>query len=355
MPFARPSLSELVTRIRGDLRGRLEIDGPLLRRAMADALGAVWAGATHTMHGFLQFLAAQLFGDTADRAFLLRLAKMYGIVPAPATLATRNVTVTGTNGSTVLNGNILRLDAVTSYRVTTGATIVSGTGTVVVTAVLAGSLANVPVGTALTFESPVAGVNVAATVAAGGLDGNDEEGTEEVRDRYLLRKREPPTGSSDQDYIAFALAVPGVTRAWAFPLEQGLGTVVVRFVRDNDAVTIFPDAGEIAAVQAALNSQRPTTAVAVAAATTGLAVPFTIHLSPDTTDARVAIAAELADLLRRRAEPGDGAGRGTILLSEITTSIGVAAGGADYVLTVPSANVVPGVGQLATLGTIAWA
>ena len=53
MPFARPSLGDLVTRIRSDLRGRLEILGPLLRRAMADVLGAVLGGVVHELYGYL--------------------------------------------------------------------------------------------------------------------------------------------------------------------------------------------------------------------------------------------------------------------------------------------------------------
>lgn len=354
MPFARPTLAELIDRIRGDLRGRLEIDGPLLRRAMVDVLGAVWAGAVHTLYGYLAWLAEQLFGDTAEREQLLRKAAMYGITPTAATFATGNVTATGTDGSSIPAGTILRLDAATAYRVTTGQVIAGGTATLPVTAVLAGSAANIPAATALTFESPITGVNSTATVAAGGITGgNDEEGTEELRARYLLRLREPPQGGADQDYEAWALAVAGVTRAWVYPHELGLGTVVVRFVRDGDA-SIFPDAGEVAAVQAALDAERPITAEVTAMAPTELAVAFTIALTPDNADTRAAVEAELEDLLRRVAEPGDGAGRGTVLLSQIRTAVGTAGGVTDYELTVPAADVVPGVGELPVVGTITW-
>lgn len=355
MPFSRPSLAELITRIGGDLRGRLEIGGPLLRRAMADVLAAVWAGGVHTLYGFLDWLAKQLFADSAEREQLLRAAALYGITPTPATFATGNVTATGTNGSSILAGTILRLDAATSYSVVTGQVIASGTATLPVKAVLAGAAANLAATATLTFETPVAGVTSTATVATGGIAGGvDEEGTEEVRDRYKLRLQEPPEGGADQDYEAWALAVAGVTRAWVYPSELGLGTVVVRFVLDGDLVSIFPDAGEVAAVQAALDAQRPITAVATAVAPTNLAVAFTIHIVPDNADTRAAVTAELADLLFRVAEPGNGAGRGTVLLSQISTAIGVAEGVTDYTVTVPAANVVPGTGQLPTAGTITW-
>lgn len=322
---------------------------------MIDVLGAVWAGAVHTLYGYLDWLSKQLFADTAESSALLQKAALYGISPVAATFATGNVTATGTNGTNIPLGTILRLDAVTSYRVTTGQTIASGTATLPVIAVLAGATANIPAGTLLTFETPIAGVNSTATVATGGITGgNDQEGIEEVRDRLLLRLREPPEGGADQDYEAWALAVAGVTRAWVYPSENGLGTVVVRFVRDNDSGSIFPDAGEVTAVQTALDVERPITAAVTAAAPTQLSVAFTIHIVPDSTDTRAAVTAELVDLMTRIAEPGDGIARGTILLSQIRTAIGTAEGITDYSMTVPSADVVPTLGQLATVGTITW-
>jgi uncharacterized phage protein gp47/JayE len=352
--FARPTLAELIDRVRGDLRGRLEIDGPLLRRAMVDVLGVVWGGAVHTLYGFLDWLALQLHARTAERAALLTKAAMYGITPTPATFAEGNVTATGVNGSVIPVDTILRLDEATSYRVTTGQVIAAGVATLPVVAVLAGEAGNLPEDSSLTFESPIAGVDATATVAVGGITGGfDEEGTEELRDRLLLRLREPPEGGADQDYEAWALAVAGVTRAWVYPRELGLGTVVVRFVLDGE-VDIFPDAGEVATMQAALEAERPITAEVTAVAPTELAVDFTIALDPDNADTRAAVQAELADLLQRVAEPGDGAGRGTVLLSKIYTAIGIADGVDDFTLTVPAASVVPGVGELAVLGVVTW-
>lgn len=359
MPFSRPSLADLVTRIRGDLHGRLEVAGPLLRRAMADVLGTVWAGGVHTLYGFIDWLSRQLFADTAERAQLLRQAALYGITPAAATFAAGNVTATGTNGTSIPSGTILKLDAVTSYRVATGQVIAGGTATLPVAAVLAGAAGNQMAGTPLTFETPIPGVSSSAVVASGGLTGGDDgddgdAGTERVRGRLLLRLQEPPAGGRDPDYVGWALAVPGVTRAWTFPNELGLGTVVVRFVRDNDSGSIFPDAGEVAAVQASVDANRPTTAAATVLAPTSLALPFDIHIVPDNADTRAAVTAELTDLLARVAEPGDGAGRGTILVSAVRTAVGVAEGVTDYFVSSPGADFIPAAGQLVVMGTITW-
>ena len=356
MPFERPTLTALIDQVRGDIRGRLEIVGALLRRAMADALGAVVANVGHRLRGYLDWLADQLFVDTAEREALIRRAKPYGITPVEASFATGNVTITGTDGFSVLAGTVLKLDAATVYTVKTGATISGGTGMIVVTAVLAGAASNLAAGTTLTFESTVPGVNSSATVAVGGIaDGVDEESTEQFRARFRLRLQEPPQGGADQDYEQWVLAAvgAGATRVWVFPNELGRGTVVVRFVNDN-ASPIFPDAGAVAAAQAAVDDQRPITAEATVVAPTELAVAFTIHLTPDTGDTRAAVTAELTDLFAEVGEPGDGAGRGKVLLSRIRTAIGVAAGKTDYTLTSPSADVVPGKGQLPTVGTITW-
>lgn len=360
MPFARPSLADLIARIRGDIDGRLESDGPLLRRAMANVLAAVMAGGVHTLYGFQVWLSKQLFASTAEREALIAKAAIYGIAPLAATFAAGNVTATGVDGSAILSGAVLRLDAVTAYTVTTGQTIASGTATLPVAAALAGASGNIPAGTELTFESSIPGVTPAAVVAVGGITGGDDgdagdPGTERVRNRLELRLQEPGEGGADSDYIKWTLATPGVeaTRAWVFRGENGLGTVVVRFAEDN-ASSIFPSGGHVAAVQAYLQTQRPTTAVVTAAAPTQLSVAFTIHLSPDNADTRAAVAAELTDLLARAAEPGDGVSRGKVLLSGIRTAIGIADGVTDYTLTAPPADVVPGVGQLPVVGTITW-
>jgi uncharacterized phage protein gp47/JayE len=142
--------------------------------------------------------------------------------------------------------------------------------------------------------------------------------------------------------------VSGVTRAWVYPGEQGDGTVVLRFMRDDDADPI-PDAGEVAAVQAALDAERPVTATLFVVAPVATPLDFAIQLTPDTTAVRAAVQAELADLLRREAEPG-----GTILISHLREAIAVAGGETDHVMTVPAANVPHATGQIATMGVITW-
>jgi hypothetical protein len=70
-------------------------------------------------------------------------------------------------------------------------------------------------------------------------------------------------GGDGEDYVAWALQVPGVTRAWSAPLEMGMGTVTVRFMMDdlraNDDPLLdgFPNDNDIVTVWTHLDSKRP--------------------------------------------------------------------------------------------------
>lgn len=324
---------------------------------MVDVLAPVWAGAVHLLHGHLDWVSRQFFTLTSEREALLQEGSMYGMAPNPATYAAGTVLATGTNGSVIAEDEILvRTDGIT-YRVTAEATISGGQALVTVEAVLAGADGDLAAGETLNWESPIAGVDAQATVeevdGEGIVGGFDEEDTEAFRRRVLLRKQEPPQGGAEHDYIAWALEVTGVTRAWVFPHEDGLGTVTVRFVLDGEE-DIFPGVGVVADVQAHLDEERPITAEVTAAAPTPLAQDFTISITPDTEEVRAAVVAELRDLFFREGEPGDGLGSGTILLSAIRTAIGTAAGLDDYTLTVPNSNVVPALGELVVLGDVTW-
>lgn len=352
MPFDRPTLDELITRVSADLRSRLQVTGSVLRRAVVRVLGTVWGGAVHMLHGHLEWLSLQAFADTAEREYLRRIASLYGFTPTAATFAVFVGEVTGVDDSIIPEGVIIVRSDGTRYRNEIESTVVAGVGFVVGQALESGSASSSAVDDAMTLESPIAGVSSVVTVTSA-FDGNDEEDTEAFRARFVAFLQEPPTGGSEPDYLQWTLAVAGVTRAWVYEHEDGLGTVTVRFVRDND-VSIFPDAGEVSAVQDALDEQRPVTAQVTAAAPTALAQAFTIAVEPDTTAVRAAVTAELDDLFLALGEPGDGAGRGTIKLSRIRTAIGVAEGLEDYTLTIPAADVVPALGQLPTRGTITF-
>jgi uncharacterized phage protein gp47/JayE len=350
MPFSRPTLSELIDRAASDIETRLPGTDARLRRSNLNVLARVHAGAVHGLYGYLDWLALQLMPDTAEAEHLARWASIWGVTRKAAAAATGNVTFSGTNGTVISAGTLIQRADGAQFTTDAEGTISAGSATVAVTASVAGADGNTAASTSLTLVSPIAGINTTATVAAGGLSGgSDEEDDDSLRERLISRIQQQPHGGADFDYETWALEVAGVTRAWVYPQELGLGTVTVRFVRDDD-VSIIPDAGEVAAVQAYIDARRPVTAAVTVAAPTAVPLDFEISgLNPNNTTVKAAIEAELEDLLRREAEPG-----GTILISHIREAISVAAGEYDHVLVSPSANVTHTTGQLATMGTITW-
>lgn len=350
MPFSRPTLPELIERAYADIEAGLPGADARLRRSNLNVLAKAHAAGVHALYGYLGWMAEQLLVDTAGTVFLERHAAIWGVQRVPASFAAGPVAVTGTTGAVVPAGTVLQRSDGARYTATADATLASGAAEVQVASLEAGSAGNALAGTQMVFAEPVPGVLGTAVVAAGGLtQGADRETDEALRGRVLARIQQPPMGGAAADYVAWALQVPGVTRAWVYPLEGGPGTVTVRFVRDNDA-SFIPDSAEVAAVQSYINTVKPVTAQVTVAAPVAAPLALTIALTPDTTAVRTAVQAELADLLRREARPG-----GTVLISRVREAISVSAGETNHVLSVPTADVTHDADEMPTLGVITWA
>lgn len=349
MPFARPSPFEIRERLAAEVALALPGADARLRRSMEEVLVRVIAIASHELHGHLDWISRQVLPDTAEDAELARHAAVWGVARLPAVPATGSVTFTGIAGRVIPAGTELRRGDDARYLLDADATI-GGGGTVdgVVTAVLAGAAGNTAAGTALSLLAPVDGVAPAALVAAGGLAaGADAEGDAALRARLLARIQNPPRGGSRVDYEAWARAVPGVERVWVYPRMLGAGTVGVAFLGTGGAI---PAAPLVAAVQAAIDAERPATAAVTVFAPATQAVNVTIALDPDSTAIRTAVLAELADFFVREADPG-----GVLRVSRLSAAISAAAGEVSHILSAPVADVVLPTGTIAVLGTVTWA
>lgn len=355
MPFERPTLPDLVTRISADIKSRLEFTSPALRRSVRSVYSRVLAGAVHMLHGHLEFLGRQLFADQSDDEYLVRQASLYGVSKNPATFAIGSVLIAGDDATIIPIGTILRRADGVEYETTIEVAVgppgaPTGEAVLPISAVLAGVGGNADADTVLTFESPIAGVSAIATVDADALTGGaDQETTEALRTRLLQYLRNPPEGGAEEDYRTWALDVAGVTRVWVYPRANGAGTVVVRFMRDNDSGSGFPSGGEVAAVQAALDELRPVTATVTAVAPVAKTWNFTIAVTPNTADVKAAVQAEIADLFLREGEPGE-----TIKLWKVEDAINDAAGLTDYTLTSPAVDLTHAAGELPAIGTFTW-
>ena len=353
MPFDRPTLAELRDQIRRDFNARLPGADALLAQSNLSVIGDVWAGVSVLHYGYQSWLALQLMPDTAETAALERWASIYGLTRKPAVPAIGAVDVTGNPGAIVPpQAEFMRVDRVV-YQTPDGATLdATGAAMIAVEAELAGTIGDAVAGVQLSTVGALPGVLATAFVSATGIAGGaDVETDDALRTRLLARIQQPPHGGSASDYIAWTLEVPGVTRAWVYPLEQGPGTVVVRFCMDDaahpDGIP-FPE--DVAAVQAHLDIVRPVCAQVIARAPIAHSIDVTVvALYPDTVTIRVAVEAELADTLFRHAIPG-----ATVYVSWLWEAISIAAGEQHHTLGAPVSDVALPIGDLATLGTVMY-
>jgi len=349
MPFDRPDLPALVTRAEADLASRIPGADATLRRTLLGAVARMHAGGMHGLYGYLAWLAEQILPDMAEAQYLERWASIWAVARKAATFAAGPVSLPGTTGAVIPAGTLLQRQDGFEYTTLEDAAVTSGTALPQVRASAAGAAGNAASGIKLSLVSPIAGVQSQATVAAGGLTGGaDIESDDSLRVRLLARLRRTPQGGSADDYVAWALAVPGVTRCWVAPREMGAGTVTVRIMMDASYPDGLPLPGDLETVRAAIEAVRPATAEVFVLAPIPLLVPHNVRVTPDTPQVRAAVQAELRDLYSR-AEPG-----GVILLSHIREAISLAAGEQDHVLLAPTSNILPGPGELVRLGMITW-
>lgn len=347
--FNRPTLETLIERTKQDFESRLETKGSVLRRALIAVEGRVMAGASHLMHGHLDFISEQIMPDTAIKTYLRRWASIWNVEPTEATYASGTVEMTGTNGTVIPEGSLLRRSDDIEYESQEDATISGGTADLTVEAFEAGENGNADSGVQLTLVSPISGVNSTGTVGEDGIaGGNNEESDESLLSRLLDRIQYPPMGGSEADYKKWAREVAGVTRVWVYPEWLGPGTVGVTFVRDDDE-DIFPSAAEVEEVQDYIDEQRPVTAHVTVFAPIPDPIDYNITLTPSTEAVKAAVEAELEDMTFRDAEPA-----GTILLSRMNEAISIADGETDHVLNSPVVNHTSAAGHLPVMGTVTW-
>ena len=195
----------------------------------------------------------------------------------------------------------------------------------------------------------ISGADSTATVVeiTGGVD---TESDDDLRGRILQRIQNPPMGGSQADYVTWALAVPGVTRAWAAP-EQGIGTMTVRFLMDElrSEDDGWPEPADIQDVSDYIDEKRPVTVKdTYVVAPIKEFVDVTIqNLNPDTAAAEAAVEASLRDMLFKKASPGQ-----TIYSAWISSAIMNAAGVKSFNLITTDDIVMPSLGHMAVMGTL---
>jgi uncharacterized phage protein gp47/JayE len=354
MPFARPTLGELRLRIADDLVDKLPGADARLRVNNLRAFSEVEAGVAHLLYGRLDWSFRQLFPDTAEREYLDRWASIWGVARIPASAANGVGVWEAQPGATVPAGALIRRNDNIQYRSADGGVESNGVVALNLECLTRGAIGNAAEGTQLSLMTTQPLVAVAGLVAEPGLAGGaDEQSDDALLTALLTRIQLPPHGGAAFDYIRWALEVPGVTRAWVYPLEAGAGTVVVRFMMDDvrtpDGIPLPADVARVQAYIADPN-RAPVTAKIYVFAPVPLVVNVHIsQLSPDSPTIREGIAHNLAQMILEEAEPGR-----PIYLSQFTTAIGLTPEVRHFILAAPATMPTPQPGEIVVLGAIGY-
>ena len=351
MPWHTPTLRQVREIVRDDITASLygaAFVGNNVLRVMADTM----AGTAHGVLRYVDWLARQLFPDQAEQEWLDRFATMW-LVNADGTtgrkqaaLAYGTVEITGDAGAVCPAGSQLEGNEIT-YETTEEVVVGEAETAVPVRALDPGKAGNEPL--SLNFSTVLPGVDTNARVVSL-TGGADVENDDDLRTRVLLRIRQPPMGGDATDYVQWALAVPGVTRAWS-SVEMGIGTITVRFMMDdlradNDG---FPLSEDMDLVAAYIDQVRPVT---VKDRWVLGPIPQRIDviiedLVPDTSTVRAAIEDNLKAMLRAQAAPGQ-----TIFAAWKTYAIMNTAEVQSFHLVNDNDDVMLSSGHMAVLGDI---
>ena len=337
MPWEKPTLKQLNERIAGDFSGRLLDSGKPLVRSVIAVLAKVWSGASYALHSVLAWIYRQVFIDTAEGPNLRRWADVWAIPPKEEDYASGICLFPGMEDAVFPATTLIQHRATGSqYVAREDGAYSGGNMRVPVKALEAGTAANLPAGAEVVLVAPLDGIQSTGLVDAGGITGGvDAETDDELRMRLLARLRRPPRGGSKADYEAWALEVPGVTRAWCYPLGLGLGTVSLTVVTDNAPDGPIPSEEMVQRVKDHIEPLRPATVKDFEVfAPEPLPIAIRLAVNPDTEAVRAAVLAELGDLIAREGVPG-----ATLYRSHINEAVSIAPGEFDHILLEPEHNI----------------
>jgi uncharacterized phage protein gp47/JayE len=316
MPWQTPQLREVRGLVRDSIRANLPgadaaIPNSVLR-VMSDAQGAL----CHLTLQYVDWLALQLLPDTAETEWLDRHGHIW-LVNSDGTTGRKVATLS--EGTATFTGNLSGVLPANSRLGYSGNTVnyetlddlffaednIEVVGRI--RAIDPGAAGNLETGTDLGIVNPPPNViNSAVVIELTG--GTDTENDDDLRVRVLQRIRQPPQGGAAHDYIRWALAVPGCTRAWCTPNEMGMGTVTVRVLfdelrADDDG---WPRYEDLVAATLYMDTVRPVCVKdfwVLAPIKQRIDVVIR-NLVPDTAEVRSAIEGSLQEMLYNFAAPG---------------------------------------------------
>lgn len=177
-------------------------------------------------------LFSNCFADTATGKDLERICKTVGIYRKTASASTGYVTVKGSYGAKIVEGEIVSCGLI-NFAFMENATIPEiGEIKVKVQCKQVGLIGNVPAGSIINFPKTLEGLTSVIN-DEDFINGYETENDEELRERYYLRVRMPSTSGNRFHYEAWSRDVIGVSDSKCIPRWNGRGTVKVVIVDSN--------------------------------------------------------------------------------------------------------------------------
>lgn len=282
MPATIPTVAEIRDQIISDIESRIGSSVPILPKAFIRVLAIALAGVIALVYRFGRWVLKQIFPQTADEKYLLKIGDRYDVIRTPAVRAKLTATATGEEGTEIPAATLwIGKNNGLTYSQTEYAEIDSGSATVTVECLTAGADGNLENGETLQLASPIVGLDTEATVASAVTTGVDREDIEDYRSRVIQRMKNQPQGGAAPDYIKWAREVAGIVKAFAF--RTAAGYVTIYPLQATTGLDRIPGTEKIQEVEDYCNSvaRRPLCANVLAEAMTELEVDIEITgLSP---------------------------------------------------------------------------
>jgi len=356
MAYTVPTLEELTRQAQELHRAELPGTDAFLWPNTEYVFMKAVAGMVHMNFRYLKWIKDQRFATLADGDELDNHGRPFGIARNPATAAHGLVEVIGTPGTSVPPGAIMQRSDGVQYWLTEGA-VIQQTGNVLAAAeaVEVGVGGNAAPNGELTLLEAIAGITSIAIGADGIGGGSDLEGDEAFRARILFRMRNPPRGGAAHDYVFWALSIPGVTRVWVDPIAFGPGTVGVWIMTDGAGSYGIPNGQALSDVADYIADRKPSTARPIIQAPEAAVIDVSIGgmLYPSET-VQDRIAAELADVFRRRVQVSVPSAPYTLRTNLLWQAVARITGSSEHFIALPKLDVAIPVGSIPVLGSICY-
>ena len=334
MAWEKPNLQTIIDRLEAGIEARLTDNISILNKAVIRVLIYVFGAGIYLCYGFIDYISKQIFVLTSDNEYLDDHAEEWGISRKSGGFASGNVRFTGVNNSFIDIDIILQDENGLRYTTKDSGFILNGNLDLSVEAEETGDEYNLSISDRLNLISPIPGVDNEVNAITNFTGGVSKESDDQLRDRILDRKQNPPSGGSITDYIRWAEEVSEVDEAWCKRQTPRTGavTVIIKPYGGYEASTVLlnnvynyisqPDRLPVACtlyVESIISEE----------------LFFQISISPNNEENRDLISVNFDDVIKASAEPDC-----IIYLSDLRNAI-YRSGVRDYEITNISKGGVP--------------